>query len=254
MSQTASVTIKEDSDMTLTACKRIVTATALAIVTAVAGVAGQAQAFSFGQNDLVLAIYGNGTEALVNLGNYNTLLATNASTDFNVSLELAAASVGSNPVKYTIFGWDLSLPNGQIHAATTFTPAQIGSNRDFNTQFNNSLAYSTLSFTGSTVSKTDPQGRSFSQNLNVSGSGQFDGAWPVAMQGSIDQVLNIMRGDVETNAFTQVGRVLLAANGTLTIGNPGPAAVPLPAGVVLFGTGLIGLVGIARRSFNRMTA
>ena len=81
------------------------------------------------------------------------------------------------------------------------------------------------------------------------------GAWPVAMQGSLDQVLNIMKGDVAGGTFSQVGSALLTASGFLTVGNPGPAAaVPLPAGVVLFGTGLIGLVGIARRSFNRMTA
>jgi hypothetical protein len=111
-------------------------------------------------------------------------------------------------------------------------------------------------FAEDTISKTDSLNRSFSQNLNTSGSGQFEGAWPLAMQGNLDSVLNIMRGNVETSAFTQVGRVLLTANGLLTIGNPGPnvAPVPLPAGVVLFGSGLIGLVGIARRKFARMAA
>lgn len=249
------ITIKEGIDMRLNIVKRTVMATALAVATAVAGVAGQAQAFSFGQNDLVLAIYGNNTEALVNLGNFNTLLAPSASTTFDLSSQLGAASVGTaTAVRYTIFGWDLSLPNGEIHAGTAFNPAQLTGTKDFNTQFNNSINYSNLSFTGDTISKTDAAGRSFSQNLNVSGSGQFDGSWPLAMQGSVDQVINIMRGNVETNTFTQVGRVLLAANGQLIIGNPGPAAVPLPAGVVLFGTGLIALVGIARRSFNRKAA
>jgi len=246
--------------MRLTTVKRTVMATALAVATAVAGVAGQAQAFSFGQNDLVLAIYGNNTEALMNLGNYNTLLAPSASTGFDFSTQLTAASVGNptppapSAVRYTIFGWDLSLPNGQIHAGTTFTPAQLTGTKDFNTQFNDSIGYSNLSFTGDTIAKSDPLQRSFFQNLNTSGSGQFNGSWPLAMQGEVDQVLNIMRGNVETNTFTQVGRVLLTAGGQLTIGNPGPAAVPLPAGVVLFGTGLAALAGIARRSFNRKAA
>jgi hypothetical protein len=240
--------------MRLNKVKRTVMATALAVATAVAGVAGQAQAFSFGQNDLVLAIYGNSTEALIKLGDYNTLLANNASTSLNFSTQLADASVGTPAnVRYTIFGWDLSLPNGQIHAATSFGAAQVNG-QDFNTQFNNSIGYSNLSFADDTIAKTDAGGRSFSQNLNTSGTGSFDGAWTLAMQGSVDQMINIMRGNVETNTFTQVGRVLLAANGQLTIGNPGPAAVPLPAGVVLFGTGLIALVGIARRSFNRKAA
>ncbi len=57
--------------MRLNIVKRTVMATALAVATAVAGVAGQAQAFTFGQNDLVLAIYGNNTEALYNVGTYS---------------------------------------------------------------------------------------------------------------------------------------------------------------------------------------
>lgn len=233
--------------------KRTMMAAALAVATAVSGVAGQAQAFTFGDGDLVLAIYGNNTEALYNLGNFNTLLANNASTSIDVSAGLAAAQIGTNAVKYTLFGWDVTLPGGQIHAATSFTPAQIVGPLDFTSQLNPSFAWSGSStFAGNTIARSDS--RSFTQNLNISGDGKLGGAWPVAMQGNLDQVLNVMRGDVELNTFTQVGRVLLTAGGLLTIGNPGPSAVPLPAGVVLFGTGLIGLVGIARRSFNRMAA
>lgn len=61
--------------MRLNIVKRTVMATALAVATTVVGIAGQAQAFSFGEGDLVLAIYGNNTEALVDLGNANTILA-----------------------------------------------------------------------------------------------------------------------------------------------------------------------------------
>lgn len=240
--------------MKVSAIKRAVLASVLAIATAVAG---QAQAFTFGDGDLVLAIYGNSTEALYNLGNYNTRLGSGATFDFDASAGLAAAQVGGSSVKYTVFGWDTSLANGQIHAASSFTPAQLSGTKDFGTQFIASAVWSSQPlFAGDTISKTDSLNRSFSQNLNTSGSGQFEGAWPLAMQGTLDSVLNIMRGDVETSAFTQVGRVLLTAGGLLTIGNPGPnvAPVPLPAGVVLFGSGLIGLVGIARRKFAQMAA
>jgi hypothetical protein len=238
--------------MRLNKVKRTVMATALAVATAVAGVAGQAQAFTYGQNDLVLAIYGNNTEALYNLGTYSTLLAAGPNTNLTLGTAgLAAAQVGGSAVKWTIFGWDLSLPDGQIHAATAFTPAQITGALDFTSQFNPSTAWSG-GFTGDTISKGSSL--SFSSNLNTAGAGKFEGAWPVAMQGSLDQVLNIMQGNVALNAFTQVGRVQFTSDGHLIIGNPGPAAVPLPAGVVLFGTGIIALIGIARRSFKQMAA
>jgi hypothetical protein len=230
-------------------------ATALAVATAVAGIAGQAQAFTFGQNDLVLAIYGNNTEALYNLGTYSNLLAAGPSTDLFVGTAgLTAASVGTNAVKWTVFGWDLSLPDGQIHAATTFTPTQItgAGALDFTSQFNPLSGWSG-GFSGDTVSKSSTL--SFTSVLNNAGTGKMEGAWPVAMQGSLDQVLNIMRGDVANNTFSQVGRVLFTSDGHLIIGNPGPAlATPLPGVVVLFGTGLIGLIGIARRSFKQMQA
>ncbi len=232
--------------------KRIMMAAALAVATVAVGMIGQAQAFSFGENDLVLAVYGNNTEALYNLGNANTRLANGATFSQSVSAGLAAAGVGTNPVRFTIFGHDSTV--GNVFAGTTFAPGQINPNQlGLTVQFEASIGMQALGgFTGDTIAKADP--KSFSSNLNLNGAGNMGGTWPVAMQGSLDQVLNIMKGDVNTNTFTQVGRVLLTAGGLLTIGNPGPAAVPLPAGVVLFGTGLIGLIGIARRSFNRMAA
>lgn len=236
--------------------KRMITAAALAVLTAFAGMTGQAQAFLFGQNDLVLAIYGNNTEALYNLGDFNTRLAPGATFNLDVSAGLSAAQVGTNPVKYTIFGWDVTLPAGQVHAATKFAPGLVqppGTFLDLTSTLNPAIAWSSNSeFTGDTIAKADI--KSFSSNLDQAGDGKLGGAWPVAMYGDLGEVVNIMRGNVEMNTFTQVGGALLAANGLLTIGNPGPNPIPLPAGVVLFGTGLIGLIGVARRSFARKAA
>lgn len=239
--------------------KRIMMAAALAVATMVSGMVSQAQAFTFTQNDLVLAIYGNDTEAMYNIGTFGTLLAPGANTVIELGTAgLSAASVGTNTVRWTLFGWDLVAPSSEgfgIHAATSFTPAQItaAGPLDFLGQFVPSTSWSG-GFTGDTIGKSNLN--SFSSNLNTAGAGKMEGAWPVAMQGKINDILNVMRGNVEpsTSSFTQVGRVQFTSTGQLTIGNPGPAAVPLPAGVVLFGTGLIGLVGIARRSFNRIAA
>lgn len=231
--------------------KRMMMATVLAVATAVAG---QAQAFTFGEGDLVLAIYGNSTEALYNLGNANTILAPGGAgiSNLDVSAGLAAASVGTGTVRYTVFGHDTTV--GSLYAGTSFAQSAINPNLFASTvQFEASLNMSTqANFAGNTISRSDA--RSFTSNLNQAGTATMGGTWPVTMQGNLDQIINIMQGDVNTNTFTQVGRVLLTAGGLLTVGNPGPSAVPLPAGVVLFGTGLIGLVGIARRSFNRMAA
>ena len=114
--------------MRLNIVKRTVMATALAVATAVAGVTGQAQAFSFGENDLVLAIYGNNTEALVNLGNANTILAAGGAgiTNLDLSAALGTAGIGTNPVKYTLFGHDSTL--GSLYAATSFSSASINPN------------------------------------------------------------------------------------------------------------------------------
>ncbi|MDP2027808.1 VPLPA-CTERM sorting domain-containing protein [Sulfuriferula sp.] len=46
----------------------------------------------------------------------------------------------------------------------------------------------------------------------------------------------------------------LASNGTLSYSVPAPAAVPLPAAVWLLGSGLIGMVGVARRKSAKSAA
>lgn len=232
--------------------KRMVMAVALAVATTISGVANQAQAFSFNEGDLVLAIYGNNTEALYNLGSASTLLASGASTSFNLSAGLTAAGVGTNPVRYTLFGHDLAGPS--VFAGTTFASNQINAGQlGLTGQLESSISLQALGgFSGDTVAKADLQ--SFSTNFNQNGAGNFGGSWPVAMQGTPGDILNIMQGNTDTNVFTQVGRILLGQDGQFIIGNPGPSAVPLPAGVVLFGTGVIGLIGVARRSFSKMAA
>ena len=56
---------------------------------------------------------------------------------------------------------------------------------------------------------------------------------------------NVNNGTIQSYLL---GSVTLGADGTLTInGNGGGAPVPLPAAVWLFGSGLMGLVGVSRR-------
>jgi hypothetical protein len=234
------ITTKEGIGMGLTSFSRIVMATVLAV----AGVASQAQAFVFTEGDVVLAIWGNNTEALYNLGTIDTAF-TAVNQTLDVSAGLAAAQSGVNPVRFSVFG--ASNFTGQIIAGTTTALSAV--NRDLvniTQQLGVLGTWGPFSnFSGNTISRSDAA--SFSSRMDIDGP-SLNGTWPVDMYGSLGSILNILSGVDQEPGLTQIGRVLLAANGILTYGNPGPAAVPLPAAVILFGSGLIGLVGLARRS------
>lgn len=239
--------------MKVRSVKQMIVASALTVLTAIAGLVGHAQAFSFNDGDLVLAIYGNNTEALYNLGAASSVLAPGGGLHtLDVSAGLTQAGVGGNPVRFTVFGHDLS-GSPSVLAGTSFGSAQINAAQlGLTVQLEASISMQALGgFSGDTIAKADT--KSFTSNFNQNGAGNFGGTWPVSMQGLPGDILNIMNGDSDAGTFTQVGRIQLL-NGIVSFGNPGPSAVPLPAGVILFGTGLIGLIGVARRSFNKLTA
>lgn len=241
--------------MKVRSAKQMILAAALTVLTAFAGMVGQAQAFSFTDGDLVLAIYGNNTEALYNLGKASTILAPGSQpTSLDVSAGLTAATVGTNGVRFAVYGHDALDPNNlMIWAGTRVDPANINAGLlGLTNQFGFSIGQSSLGgFTGDTIAKADTQ--SFSSNLDPTGDSNFSGSWPVAMFGNPGDNLRILKGDVTLSSFTQVGVATLGTGGLFTIGLGGNP-VPLPAGVVLFGTGLIGLIGIARRSFSQVKA
>ncbi|MBA5866246.1 MAG: hypothetical protein GDA67_06055 [Nitrospira sp. CR1.3] len=228
--------------------KRTAGAAALAVATVVGGVAGQAQAFSFTEGDVVVALWGNNTEALYNLGAASAVFAAGPDQTLDVSAGLTAASSGGNPVRISVFSGNNF--TGQILGGTP--TALSGVNRDNVSPF---LQLGTLgvwgpgsNFSGNTIAKADPN--SFSSRVAVD-QPSIDGTWPVDMFGGVGTVLNVLSAIDGEPGLTQVGRVLLAAgSGLLQFGNPGPggAPIPVPAAAILFGSGLIGLAGVARRS------
>jgi hypothetical protein len=107
------------------------------------------------------------------------------------------------------------------------------------------------------LSSTDPA--AFTNNTNFGSGGTLGNSWNAGgMQGSLGDLLSLLEGRArneagQTNVISDAGRAILLASGQLSIcGGAGcsVSAVPLPAAVVLFGSGLIGLVVIARRKFT----
>ena len=84
--------------MRWTSIKRTVIATALAAITAIGGLAGQAHALQFASGDAVLVLYGNNTEYYQNLGNFNTLLSTGVDLDAVINIaKWITGELGSTP-------------------------------------------------------------------------------------------------------------------------------------------------------------
>jgi Flp pilus assembly secretin CpaC len=100
--------------------------------------------------------------------------------------------------------------------------------------------------TGNLFLNTDPL--SFTKTLNNTGAQTLGGSIPSVHPGgaSIDTILNLLDRNGAATTLATVGTAFLSSTtGHFTIGTV--SAVPVPAAVVLFATGIIGLIGVARR-------
>lgn len=244
---------------------------ALAALMVVAGLGGEAQALEFGNGDLVLALYGNSTEYLRNLGQVSNLFSSGPSTTINIDptifdpLTPAAGRVvgtgpSANPVEWALYGFSYNEASG---LATTFVGGATKQLSDF-TALNLSEVRITPSWTAAGTQSSQMLGDGFigvhlipASNDNsftkiFGTSGTLQGGWPVSMEGTLGSTLHLLNGNYNTDALSTIGHARLALDGSaLTINAGAPAPIPLPAAVILFGSGLIGLVGIARRKMTK---
>lgn len=238
-----------------TRMKRTIAAVFALAVMASVSFTGKAEAIEIGSGDLALVLYGNGTEFYRNLGQSSSLLAPGATNDFTIDSSTLTAVGGSNPVRWAVVGFTFDNDGNAVNLNTTLNPiapSQLGA-----VQINfgwDSLAIWSAQNGGDGLSQEllpagDPF--SFSNQVDPAGTGSLNGAFPVSTTGGFGSTLNLIEGDYNTNAITTVGSAsfsLLSGNALLTVsGVTAPAPVPLPAAVVLFGTGLVSLIGLARR-------
>lgn len=226
--------------------QRFTATAALSAALVTGSFASPAHALNANFGDLVLAIFGNDTEYFQVLGDANSLTTTQNPTMFDVSGALGNIG-GNNAPRWTVFSLDANaiMKTGSSKAWDQFDAAEQAASFPItglgvvNNWFG---AAGTLpGTTSTTVPSTDPN--SFTSRFATNGS--FAGSYPVKQEGAFGQLLTILSADpTNTGNIMNMGQALLSANGLLTINPP----VPLPAAVWLFGTGLISLAGLARRS------
>lgn len=86
-------------------------------------------------------------------------------------------------------------------------------------------------------------------------TGLVNGNLGFTTHGSLDQMLYVIKlnADAEYPVPQEVGTAILTSDGVLRITPYNVQPIPVPAAAILFGSGLIGLVGFARRSFGKAT-
>ena len=237
--------------------KRLLAAVVGVAAMVLAGAPSSSLALDFPIGDLGFIVYGGNTERYENmLSSSNALESSTSNIAADLPLLLEGASLG---LRYSIIGTSASGLDMYVSSVNpTLSAAQVS----------NSLANvavgSFLFWGGQHAAQTggvsnpyanNPSltsraaGHSFTSILQTDGS--LDGNLGFTIHAPLDQMLTIFRINIDGEAPSAeaVATAMLTSNGQLNV-----AAIPIPAAAVLFGTGLIGLVGIARRSIGNKRA
>lgn len=225
------------------------------------GATVKAQAIEIGPNDLVLVLYGNNTEYYQLIGQTPDVLTTGgtfAVSGNGVSAAGPAATTQWALVSFNTTTGDFSGDVTDVNLS--FIGSTTPSNIPADVIYNNLAVWAG----NVTAASTDPTSGTFSRADSSSFFNQVDGgngdgrltALPpgTSAAGPYGQTLTILAGDFNTGNITNPGTTAslslinpsdLAAGAILAITAPAP--VPLPPAVVLFASGLVGLIGVARR-------
>jgi hypothetical protein len=225
---------------------------------ATAGLPGDAHALTAGLQDVIVGLHGNPEQYLHNAGQLGGLLP-NSSIPLNNPLGNANVA-GPAAVKWGLFSAD-------VQGGTTFlfTGAFTKPLADWTqAEMDNSFPFNAVNIAGTWMGLTN-QGAGTNEFLGSGNANSFTGSnlWnglpesfggthAVNAGGLLGAQLFLIQGTHDFNSgektFQQIGFAMVSQDGNTLHVSANP--IPLPAAVVLFGTGLIGLVGVARRKLT----
>lgn len=248
--------------------RRSAAAMVMAAAVAVGGLIPEAQALTFNSGDLVFALYGNTKEYLRNLGPASTLLAPGSlnifdilQTDLNQLSTPIAPAVDPVALRYTVFTFNADEDGNptDIKFTSNTRLADVGTmiNQVNLSSGGNGAVIMKGNGTGTPGPIHIADNTALSSYTRTFGTaGTFNTAIPWSSEGRMGDQRVFLAGQTghlpNPAVLTEMGYAELSLDGlTLTISGDLPAPVPVPAAVVLFGTGIAGLVGVARRARAR---
>jgi hypothetical protein len=244
------------------AAAAVVAATGLTVV----GLPSPASALYFPEGDLGFYVYGGNTERYENLGpNSTTIFQTMTPVTRNIASDLPTLQEGATlGLRYSVIGVDAD--TAYMYVSSAVPPAGI-TPRILEDTFPDVAAGNFLQWANSWLPNAPGSGGFADPYLNnpmlmsralinsftsqLGGQGFLNGYTGFNTHASLGQPLTIFRVNID-GAFPVldfVGTALMTQNGQFTI-----TPIPVPAAVILFGSGLVGLVGLARRSMSKRAA